>query len=511
MSALGRLDEIVTSGVAIGDLDGDGQNEALVLEFFQDPQNPVYGGGRTLLTALDNAGHPRWKWEAPRFFSSGRQYDEAALPKRPAVHLLRVARQAAPLVCLNLWGNGSDQVLAEEGPLDDSTAAAALVAVFDGNGRPLSRIPVNGTAEFAAWPLDADGDGSDELAILSRKDRLRLVRPGAKNDILWRQDVGRSSLDAIAGIVPPSKNGAATIIVRESERLTGFAADDGRLVWRISPPRPRQGRNSLVVESIPLAPGMVTQPEDRLPVSTGNAPVNSPRNAFAIAYRYGDVTLAARALSTGGERLPSPRVMAVTTPGRDSRWTRPLPWADFMDLNSPGEARRAVFTLAYMVMLCVTLLFLPGWYMGSLLRRRAWSLKTLFVAPALVGLALVALSAPAPFRVESASLVQKLLMGFSMLPVVLLVFAACRGAQRRRWRRLAAWVGIALATSVGIAALMITVDQFITSDALPYSWEGWPGILLMGVYCTGWLLIPASIGEWAVQRINQSARGGRVR
>jgi hypothetical protein len=237
-------------------------------------------------------------------------------------------------------------------------------------------------------------------------------------------------------------------------------------------------------------------------------------SSFVVAYRYGDVTAAARSDSLLKTSAPRGPVALIDEEAgrRDPRWTRPLPWAGLLgDLNSPEEARRALLSIASMAMFAVALILLPGWYLSTLVRRRVWSLKALFVAPVLVGLALVALSAPTPIHVESLPLLQKMAMGFFMLPPVLLLVSLVRWSFQRRWRRIAAWTMVVVLVSGAIAALMIAVHWAGSEGSIPYSWEGWPLVCLLGWYFTGLLLIPAAASEWATRRIQRHRLGGQVR
>jgi hypothetical protein len=166
---------------------------------------------------------------------------------------------------------------------------------------------------------------------------------------------------------------------------------------------------------------------------------------------------------------------------------------------------------ALMALFSAVLVFAPAMYVGSLIRWRTWSLRTFFLAPALVGAALVVLSMPLP---EASGLdrawISRFFMGMFVLPAVLLVYGAIQTLRRRRWRRLLVWSLATVLMTAALMVLLVSLDRARNSDALSYSWEGWYWLWFLGAYLTGWLLLPALLAEWTVRAVlrDRSRTGG---
>jgi hypothetical protein len=179
-------------------------------------------------------------------------------------------------------------------------------------------------------------------------------------------------------------------------------------------------------------------------------------------------------------------------------------------LDDPGRLLTTIQMVALTALMAAVLVFAPAAYLGKLVRQRTWSLRTFFLAPVLVGLALVALSVPLP--VESGlnqSWTNRFFMSLTMLPVVLLIYGAIQTLRRGRWRRLLVW---SLMTVLVAAALMthsLILDRTRESESLSYSWEGWYWLWFLGAYFTGWLLIPAMLVEWTVRAMRRPRPSGR--
>ena len=155
-------------------------------------------------------------------------------------------------------------------------------------------------------------------------------------------------------------------------------------------------------------------------------------------------------------------------------------------------------------LLALSILVLPGWLVLRTLRP-PWrmSLASLLSWPLAVAIAcggflfvlgevmaapeLNALAGKSfPFLIREALVAAAILLGG--LPVV--AFAGRLGADvwHRRWRRLAASLGLCLAVSTALAALFLWFDrQFDPLDH--YTYDGWPTIVVPGAYATGVVLL----------------------
>jgi serine/threonine protein kinase/outer membrane protein assembly factor BamB len=499
-SAGGNASEWIVTAPRIGDLDGDKRNEAIVLEFF-DPTPTVVGDGLAILTTLEGvSGQPRWRWELPRYVNTFQHYDEASLARRPTPHLLRVAEQSQPVVCINFGGLLQAQPLAEEGPLDASVANAPLVAVLNHQGRPLSRIPVNGVNQFSMISLNADGDGSDEIALLSKQEGLRVIRPGAKNHELWRRDTSGEETNEILGVVRAVEPELATLLVRQTGQIYAYSTKDGAVRWSTTAPRPRLGRTSQNIQDLPLV------------TPVGGAALAQPiaQGVPMVAYRYGQITVAARA---SREEAATPEISPSETPSRvrsDPRLTRSLPWMRGENFRSSSEIIKMAHMYAMMTVYGAALVFLPVMYLNGLVRRRALTLRMLLLAPALVGIIIVVLSMPTSTEVWGPQMRwwTKVAAGVLMLPPILLVHSTILWLSRGEWRKPLWWLAGSVAVAVVLAGVMIVADLLRAPVRLPYAWRGWYWIWFTGAYLTGWLLLPAwgkDALAWLFRRRRQDA------
>jgi hypothetical protein len=160
---------VISTASCIGDVDGDGREEAIVLEFFDDTEGGVTRQEFACLRVLEGeTGVERWRWCGPRFWSfAGGDLSEKQLLRRPAPHLIRMAGRKESLICVNFWGQVRPVAQDLSGVSGELPSHLTCIAVFGHAGELLSHQPMPDGGDFAIWPLDADLDGGDELAVVT--------------------------------------------------------------------------------------------------------------------------------------------------------------------------------------------------------------------------------------------------------------------------------------------------------------------------------------------------------
>jgi hypothetical protein len=317
------------------------------------------------------------------------------------------------------------------------------------------------------------------------------------NETLWHVESRGGANAEILGIGPDPfrHDGSSVIVVKDSERLWGTRAVDGSTLWTARIPQVRRGRGFVTEESkaMPLISGMRGRPHDRsLPIWPRNelAAVTAPP---LIAFSFGDTTVVRPASSANGD-LSSFFVglNAKTSPAPDPRLQRPLPWMADVDFPARAPFMEWAGWFAWMALLSLTLVFMPGVYLGRLLRYRRWSLRALLLAPLLVSGALVVLGLPAPGP-GSMSWGQKWFAAATAVPFWFIVTCLVSWTSRRNWYRLVSWLALTIVTAAGFGALLITIDLSKQQELTSYSWDGWYWLWLGCVYWCGWLLLPAAM------------------
>jgi hypothetical protein len=495
-SARSMTAPVVSTAAQIADLDGDGRNEAVVLEFFDDTDGGVTRGEFARLSVLDGEnGAERWQWQGPRYWMfAGGHLSDIELLRRPAPQVLRVAGSKEALIAVNLWGQARPVAQDPLGTSHDLPSHWTCIAIFDHLGKLQSHLPLPGARDFAIWPVDVDQDGGDELAVLSPHDGLRLIRPGQENETIWQVDARGGAAEEIWGIGAVAQEDRPVIVVKEVERLLGVDAAQGTLLWQATVPAGRRGRALAYADATPLLVGYQRTPGGRAP-HVRRQPRNTSPSAPQLAFTFGDVTIARPAVLATGKASwqPAPAERnRIQSPSSDRRFLRPLPWIEGVDRPERLDVTEEIWGSVWASIVSLTLVFLPGVYFGNLLRQRSWSLRTLLVAPLLLSAALVALSLPVPVPGYSGWS-QKWMAGAAALPVWLIATSFWKWARHRRWGRMGGWLGLTIVVAGAWGMLWIAIDLAVWKNAAPYAWDGWYRLWMGAVYWCGWLLFPMAV------------------
>jgi hypothetical protein len=268
--------------------------------------------------------------------------------------------------------------------------------------------------------------------------------------MLWEWRVPGESAE-IVGVQPGRNDQPATVIVRADRTVYGLAGPTGQPCWRCEDPRPARRQPSEQV------------PELLLLGSDDHG--GWPRVVFYSDARSGEVTgtvcrPALPAEPTGKYAPPGGPPMTSFGPMRDDpRFARPLPWA-----AGPLVGPWHFLTLAAGA-------FLALW--ASMARSRRWPVAA-YVG--IIGLSLIYL--------RGSGLIAALLA----LPAGIYLYCLLSLGLRRQWERVVRLLILTLMVTLAVCLPWLYLDNR-ARGSFRYVWSGWHGGLLVGIYCTGTLIL----------------------
>jgi hypothetical protein len=352
---------------------------------------------------------------------------------------------------------------------------------------------------FRVWSHDLDGDGTDELIVLTN-DSLQVLA-GDLSGVRWEWPLPDTSCELLA-VYPAAGDRPATLVVRADSQVLGLAGTDGRVLWSCA--GSGKPRALLPADTLETRPGVE---------------ITLPRVVFDLGDQ---ATVCRRALPAGD--LSAARGFAPYTPpgGEDLRYVRPLPWNAVEERLPLVPASLWGIALALGV-LTLAVVVVPGWLWWRLLLRRRWLLALLPFAWLALAWAVVCvlylalLSGDASFRVSQSGwwgFIGTIGLGALVLAPVGLPFVAAGAAAWRwlrcgQWQRLAAAVLLALALAGVAAWVWLHFAAPRLDDDQQFSHQGWLGIVPAGVYLVGVLLLAG----WLMVRLFRLVRavGRRLR
>ena len=351
-------------------------------------------------------------------------YRDRRRRRRPTPALVRLAGKAESLICLNLWGS------------------SAGVVLLDHEGREQSRIPIADGEQPGIWPLDVDGDGSDEL-IAYTNEMMLAIEPTGDSKTIWQRPVKRSLDDGIIQVVAATNGQPPLILCKEGASIHGIDASTGTLAWTCNGPRPF---------------GLQEDKEDRVIPLIGS--IKETQLAVrGVAYTMGDVTVCRRPVAVAMDsRVASPVAARLDGNLDDPRLLRDLPWmVEFV--NQTDKPVKAIVTFGWYITLSALLIVVPAVYLRQLLRRRSWSLAMFLLMPVVVGIIMFSLTMPSPEYNHQLTPGRRLFMALAMLPGVVLPVSWTLWAIRHDWRRLLVWLTATVALSLAIAGAIFLMDS----------------------------------------------------
>jgi serine/threonine protein kinase len=464
--------------LALGDLDGDGRPEVIVLHNIRLPDEKRGWRTNAEVLALDGlTGQAKWSWREP----VNDEYNEST---NAAVH-----SRVVPLV-VKIDGGKQRAV----GVWTYNYHKGGQVVLLDAHGKVLQRQPVkfrltgdawkrfrddpNDTEApyygrlFRVWAHDLDGDGTDEL-IYFTPEKLRVTHGGLDN-VLWEWPLPEEDCDLLE-VRPATADRPVQLVVRVGSRVVALSGPIGRLLWDCT----GSGK--------PLAVAW-----------TGSRP--------QVIYDLGGEVTACRltqAANTAKDEATVRGFEGYRPPTEeDPRLVESLPWVPLGGLPPLLPSSPAAL-LGTLLVLSLAVLVLPGALLLGAVRRRAWGLAWLAVP--WLGLVwggayllfLAQLEREAGWEVYQHGTIGFLwrigrglfLLALAGLPAVAFSWFALVWLRRQQWLRL----GLLLTASLALATVILFLwVGNAAAQLLPgqhFSWRGWYTIWPAGVYAVGVVLL----------------------
>ena len=453
--------------VRVGDLDGDGRAEVVVLEKSSEESR-----NQLAVRAFDGRdGKTRLLWK------SG---------VAPELH-----SDAQSIALANLDGDGTKSVCVSH-VVSRGSRGRRRIVVLDKDGKERARRDLMSSADDVMKVVDLNGDGREEVLIpngdvtgggicaLDRElkevwawpARPRTVNPSdlpRAEEIAGRLRQGRTierMLPAVGG-----RPGAVVI-------TPGLAIDS-------STARPRWTGQAALVHSVapdqaPDRSGAPFAPKLLDPGDSGGSPLLIGNGLGATVCRMGMAADAAGRIAAAKGRLAVPVADGV---GGDPRWVRPLPWWSWLhEMFGP-----TVFLVAGGLALFNVVL--PLLFLRLVIgRRRVFRMWALMVVPVAVVTPLMVYLGVTPWLPVGeqkwlATEQRVFLVGtLAGVPVLLGAWWVIAAVGRGRWKTILAMVGLVVMATMLVAGAWVWLDRKSMAPIERYGWEGWELVFLVGGY-----------------------------
>jgi hypothetical protein len=456
--------------------------------------NGFHNGFHAELVALDgHTGKPLWSWQHPVDPDYNTIWNGGVKSRVvPQIVELGSGRRAVCLWTVNDQERGRLVLLDEQGRLLRTRAVDFRLSDRDRKGqreRPQVYHPPTYSPHFRVWRHDLDGDGRDELVVLTN-DRLQVLT-GDLTGVRWERPLPDAACELL-DIYPATAGRSATLVLRVENHVLGLAGPDGRLLW------------TCAGSGTPLAV---------LPADAGG---ELPRVVFDL----GDQATVCRRAQPAGDLGAAQGFVPYTPPqSDDARYVRPLPW-NHITLRPPLFPASPWGMALMLAGLAAAVLVVPAWLGRRARRGRRWWLALAFAWLGLVWasvmvLYLLELNDDASFLMSQFGRwgffglvgLGTLLLAPLGLPLLAFGAAAWKTIRRHAWIRLTVLVLLALVLAAAVAGVWLYLAP--PEDDQRFSHSGWPGIVPAGVYAVGVLLVAA----WLCGAVSRLVRriGRRLR
>ena len=417
-----------------GDLDGDGQRDAVVTYEFSRGNDVGF-----VVRAFDGRdGRTRWSWNA-------------GTRKRERWGTQHV-------VLAQLDGNGVANVCASFGEKD----GRVRIVILDGRGKERFGREVTGDDSSTLSVIDVNGDGRDEL-VAWYDGRLHALDRDLKEVWSWTTKSRTSD-----GVLPAASGRPCEVVI-----APGLAYDGA--IWQ-----PWWTNQSPFVSSTkPFSPKLLERGDaKRLPLLIGSG-LGATVCRVAMPTDSRGRVLAARGSVVRAQRIND-----------DPRWARLLPWVRFIKgpLGPWGFATALGLALVNVVVPVLILRLARG-------RRRHWSIRTLMALPVAAAVPLMVLLTVVPrlplgtsplLATEMRMFVTGTVAG---LPILLCLGWMGAALFRLRLRPVLALCGLIVVTTLIVAGGWIWFDRKSMAAIEHYGREGRELVLLPGVYAAAVLWV----------------------
>jgi outer membrane protein assembly factor BamB len=475
--------------LAVGDLDGDGRPEVIVLHNVTVAGAKPQAQLQAEVLALDGTtGRPKWTWREP----VDPQYNDTtngAVRSRVTPLLVTLDGGKRRAVCVWTYHPSSGGQIVLLDATGKELQRQRVPFRLNGEDRKRSRqqpqytySPLYGSL-FRVWAVDLDGDGTDELVYFSA-DRLRVLR-GGLDRVLYEWPLPDEDCDLLE-VSPRTPQHPPLLVVRAGSRVVFLGT---------APDKPYA---TCTGSGTPLA------------VAWGPS---GPR----IIYELGNQVTVCRVAEAAADGEPVGPQPSPVPPGDDPRFVVALPWVPFGGLP-PLLPSSPLGLAAALLGICVAVLVVPVAVVVWAVRRRAWLLcllPVLWLAVLWGGaylLFLARLEDEAKFEIYQWGPwgfawrvgLGLVLLAVSGLPIAAFLGVAAAWLRRRRWGRL----GLLLTAAAGLAVLVgwawLASPVATLSPEQHYSWRGWYAMWPAGVYAAGAL----TLGGFLLLRAVHLGRAG---
>jgi hypothetical protein len=485
------------------DVNGDGVPEVVLLEYLAagtvlaEPAGATAAAEtRARVTALSNLGRQKWQATIPVDELCGRAGTDAALQAVKPLPQLINTRDGQALVCIGLWG----------------WSQPGKIAVFDGTGRRVALQAV-AAARFRPWIYDVNGDGGDDVLVIS-ENKLLALDPSEKLATIWQWPLPPETDPHIVGVMPrdPADHvgnrkkmhrDSPIVLVQASHMLYGISGRTGHAVWRWPGPAVCTAEGWELVTSDSL----LTPP-------SGHA----PRAVFAYGGRLiscvavrpvdtaADAPVKAAMQTAGLEPAMSPDATRAAARA-DRRLLRSSPW------KRAGRVRVLIMPNLWRLTLALVVIVLPGWTLLRLIARRRWGMHMMLVLPLLAACVLTLLSMSLagerddPATAKYGRVLARLVYAIEYAPVVVFSLALVRALIGPRWWRLLAWLMLVLALAVLAGGISLAGDMAL----MPHERYAFSDLELpasVGYFMASWVFVigcaAARLLRFAVARLRRA-------